>query len=257
MNSSANTGELFKTMFPDSQIAQKFNCGQTKCSYLITHGLATYFHDRMLASLKDGDVKYVISFDESLNRTQQQEQMDVIVRFWDNEKNKVCSRYFDSNFLGHTSAQDLLKSLPSSLTTLNPMGLIQLSMDGPSTNWKLYDELSKDRANSDPDLPELINVGSCGLHIIHRAFKRGAVATGWHIDNLLQSLWYLFSDAPAKKEDFMKISESKKLKFITQICAGFKSKIPKSHSFTTLQGMTQDLLIPAKLQFFCTIAKVL
>ena len=94
----------------------------------------------------------------------------MIVHFLDNEKNKVCSRYFDSNFLGHTSAQDLLKSLQSPLTTLNPMGLIQLFMDGPSTNWKLYDELSKDRANSDPDLPELINVGSCGLHIIHGAF---------------------------------------------------------------------------------------
>ena len=98
----------------------------------------------MLASLKDGDVKYVISFDKSLNRTQQQEQMDVIIHFWDNEKNKVCSRYFDSNVLGHTSAQDLLKSLQSFLTTLNPMELIQLSMDGPSTNWKLLDELSED-----------------------------------------------------------------------------------------------------------------
>ena len=61
--------------------------------------------------------------------------MDVIIRFWDNEKIKVCSRYFDSNFLGHTSAQDLLKSLQSLLTTLNPMGLIQLSIDGPSTNY--------------------------------------------------------------------------------------------------------------------------
>ena len=50
--------------------------------------------------------------------------MDMIIHFWDNEKNKVCSRYFDSNFLGHTSAQDLLKSLQSLLTTLNPMGLI-------------------------------------------------------------------------------------------------------------------------------------
>ena len=98
----------------------------------------------MLASLKDGDVKYVISFDESVTRTQQQEQMDMIIHFWDNEKNKMCIRYFDSNFLGHTSAQDLLKSLQSLLTTLNPMGLIQLSIDGPSTNWKLLDELSED-----------------------------------------------------------------------------------------------------------------
>ena len=45
--------------------------------------------------------------------------------------------------------------------------------------------------------------------------------------------------------------------FIAQICAGPKSKIPKSHSFTSLQGGTQDLHVPAKLQFFCTIAKVL
>ena len=52
----------------------------------------------MLASLKDGDVKYVISFDESLNRTQQQEHMDVIIHFWDNERNKVCSRYFEQTF---------------------------------------------------------------------------------------------------------------------------------------------------------------
>ena len=44
--------------------------------------------------------------------------------------------------------------------------------------------------------------------------------------------------------------------FIAQICAGPKSKIPKSHSFTSLQGVTQDL-VPAKLQFFCTVAKVL
>ena len=44
---------------------------------------------------------------------------------------------------------------------------------------------------------------------------------------------------------------------IAQICAGPKSKIPKSHSFTSLQGVTQGLLVPAKLQFFCTIAKVL
>ena len=123
----------------------------------------------------------MISFDESLNRTQQQEQMDMIICFWDDEKNKVCSRYFDSNFLGHTSAQDLLKSL---LTTLKPMVLIQLSIEGPSTNWKLLDKLSEDQVNSDPELPELINVSSCGLHIIHGVFKREAIATGWHIVNV-------------------------------------------------------------------------
>ena len=45
--------------------------------------------------------------------------------------------------------------------------------------------------------------------------------------------------------------------YITQICAGPKSKIPKSHRFTTLQGQIQDAFIPAKLRFFVTTAKIL
>ena len=59
--------------------------------------------------LREGDVKYVISFDESLNKVQQLEQMDMIICFWDNQKNEVCSRYFDSRFLGHTTAGDSTK----------------------------------------------------------------------------------------------------------------------------------------------------
>ena len=104
-----------------------------------------------------------------------------------------------------------LQSLKSSVTALNPAGLIQLSVDCPHTNWKLFEELTEDGNTSDPELPQPINTGSCGLHIIHGAFKTGAVARGWHIDNLLKSLWYLFSDSPAKREDYMKVSTVKKL----------------------------------------------
>ena len=159
----------------------------------------------------EGDVKYVISFDESLNKVQQLEQMDMIILFWDNQKNKVCSRYFESRFLGHTAASDLLQSLNSSVTALNPTGLIQLLMDGSHTNWKLFEELTENRNISDPELPQLINTGSCGLHIVHGAFQTDAVVTGWYIDNLFKSLWYLISDLPAKREDYMKVSTMKKL----------------------------------------------
>ena len=95
---------------------------------------------------------YAISFDESLNRVLQSEQMDVIICFWDNQENKVCSRYFDTRFLGHVTAQDLLENLKSSLDKLYLAGLIQISMDGPNTSWKLLDELIKDRTISDPEI---------------------------------------------------------------------------------------------------------
>ena len=51
-------------------------------------------------------------------------------------------------------------------------------MDGPNTNWKLLDELIKDKTISDPEISHLINVGLCGLHVVHGAFKDGANATG-------------------------------------------------------------------------------
>ena len=154
-------------------------------------------------------MKYVLSFDDSLNKVHQLEQMDMIIHLWDNQKNKICSRYFESIFLGHTTASDLLQSLKSSVTAQNLAGLIQLSEDGPHTNWKLFEELTEDSNISDQELPRLINTGSCGLHIVHGAFKTGAVATGLHIDNLIKSL--LFSDSPAKREDYMKASTMKKL----------------------------------------------
>ena len=131
-----------------------------------------------MSNLRQSGVVYAISFDESLNRVLQSEQMDVIISFWDNQENKVCSRYFDSRFWGHATAQDLLENLKSSLDKLDPAGLIQISMDGPNTNWKLLDQLIKDRTISDPEIPQLINVGSCGLHVVHGAYKAGANATG-------------------------------------------------------------------------------
>ena len=140
--------------------------------------------------------KYVISFDESLNKVLQKEQMDIIVRFWDKEKNKVSSRYLNSQFLGHTRAADLLQKFREALGKLNLANLIQVSMD------------CSDRALTDPDLPHLINVGSCGLHVVHGAFKYGVTATGWKLDSLLRSLYYMFSDSPARREEYETLTGS-------------------------------------------------
>ena len=88
--------------------------------------------------------------------------MDIIVRFWDTEKNKVLSRYLNSQFLGHTRAADLLQKFNEALGKLNLANLFQVSMDGPNMNWKFFDSLCEYRALTDPDVPHLINAGSCG-----------------------------------------------------------------------------------------------
>ena len=43
MHSADDSRELFRAMFPDSTVAEKFSLGRTKASYIINYGLAEFF----------------------------------------------------------------------------------------------------------------------------------------------------------------------------------------------------------------------
>ena len=75
-------------MCRDSIIAKKYQCGPSKCSYLIWFGIAVFFEEELLSKAKITNAAYVVAFDESLNKKFQEEQIDLLLRFWDNEKNK-------------------------------------------------------------------------------------------------------------------------------------------------------------------------
>ena len=184
-NSPHDITGVFKAMFPDSIIAQHMSCGPTKLSYLISFGIAPYFMDLLLKELKDAPC-FVISFDESFNEELEKEQMDFIVRYF--KDGEVKSRYLSSGFLGHTTAKDLKRALEECTEKLDLTNLIQVSMDGPNINWKMLDLIVEDR-NSNETYPNLLDVGSCSLHVVHGAFITGMKQTGWGIDLLLKSLY--------------------------------------------------------------------
>ena len=82
-SSSNDSNLLFQRMFPDSNIAQKFSCGETKCTYLGKFGLVLHFQQLMMKSLKESG-EFVVLFDESLNSVTQSKQLDVHIRTWRN-----------------------------------------------------------------------------------------------------------------------------------------------------------------------------
>ena len=49
---------------------------------------------------------------------------------------------------------------------------------------------------------KLVNIASCGLHIVHNAYKAGSKATSWEVAHFLSALHTLFDDVPTKREDF-------------------------------------------------------
>ena len=96
-NSSKDTSQLFSAMFPDSQIARQFACGERKAAYCCVFGLAEHFKKLLQDSVTG---PFVVLFDESLNKKMQEKQMDAHVRFWNDQTNQVTARYFNSEFLG-------------------------------------------------------------------------------------------------------------------------------------------------------------
>lgn len=50
----------------------------------------------------------------------------------------------------------------------------------------------------------LLELGTCGLHTVHRAFQTGAKETGWNLDKFFLKEYKLFKDSPARREDYVK-----------------------------------------------------
>ena len=93
--------------------------------------------------------------------------MDIIVKYYDKKKRETVTHYYNSSFLGRTTAEDLLAHFKLGMKDLNMKKMVHISMDGPNVNWKFLDLLKKDFW--DDECPRFLEYGSCGLHVIHGA----------------------------------------------------------------------------------------
>ena len=58
------------------------------------------------------------------------------------------------------------------------------------------------------ELDPLVDVGTCGLHTVHGSLKTGVKAANWTVRNVLIAMHYFLHDSPARKENFISITES-------------------------------------------------
>lgn len=279
--SAGNFVSCFPLMFPDSQIAPKIQLQRTKIAYTIVHGLSPYFKNMLNELIKN--CKYiVIGFDESLNKISQQQQMDLHIRFWNEDEHNVSTRYYTSVFLGKTTAADLLEGLKTGATNELIKKLIQLSMDGPNVNLKLLKDLCAELREGQ-DGKGLLNIGSCGLHTVHGAFKLGIRKLEWGVVEFLRALYYVFKDAPARRADFTKVTGSTTFplkfcavrwvenvavatrallmlphvdKYVTEVKKVNNSLTTTSNSFKVVSTALRDKLLASKLTFFVFVASM-
>ena len=138
--------DLFRTMFPDSKIADQFSMERTKMSYVISHGLWPYFHDDLVREVKRCE-RFVLCFDEQTNN-QNLKQLDLLLKYWSIVKKNVVTRYYKSVFLGHartatvrdcisgclkTDGIELYRLLMIGRDNLNVNKLVEKMIDGEMT----------------------------------------------------------------------------------------------------------------------------
>ncbi|KXJ12053.1 hypothetical protein AC249_AIPGENE28772 [Exaiptasia diaphana] len=196
-HSNAGMNELFKTMFSDSEIASHYSLSAIKYRYLTTFGRGPHFAKQLLNEVKESPAHM---FDESLNTQLQNNQLDAHVRYWSEELSCVKSRYLTSIFVGHGTADNLIEHYSELTKDLDPAKTWQIGMDGPNVNISFHRKLSEQRA--EPQMASLLDIGTCGLHTVHRAFQTGGETTDWKFDQYFTKRHKLFKDYPAGREDF-------------------------------------------------------
>lgn len=73
-------------------------------------------------------------------------------------------------------------------------------MDGPNVNLKVFKDLNQELKESF-DGKALLNIGNCGLHVVHDAFKTGMNQSKWEIMPFLRAM-YLFKDSPTRRAQY-------------------------------------------------------
>ncbi|KAK1896686.1 Zinc finger protein 862 [Dissostichus eleginoides] len=261
-------------MFADSDIAKTFACGDDKTAYITKFGLAPHIKRDLVSKINNGP--FVLMFDESLNQTTKNKQLDLHVHFWEEEQ--VHSRYLGSQFMGHATAKDLLEQVKECVDQLELRSLVSISMDGPNVNWKFCELLQREHAELYGGA-QLVVVGSCGLHTMHNAFKCGF--TMWQLDKLLRAMHTLFHNVPARREDYSTVTKStvfplsfcgdrwvENLPVVERALAVWPSLLqymdavrtkklpnPGTASFDTIAAALKDPLILAKLQYYKALAR--
>ena len=182
-NSISNKSDLFCKMFPDSKIAENFSCGKTECSYVVCFGLAPYFKGLLTKSLSN--VEHIVAFfDESFNKTSKRGQMDMHVRYWDNNHNYLATRYYHYGFVDKLLQSMFLNPLVYADQISAKNKLLQVSSDGPNVNLSFLDLFEEDRKRK--------NWANLSQFFSFRSFWQVFAAIQWkkvHSDLCLQGAW--------------------------------------------------------------------
>ena len=102
-----------------------------------------------LQTAKFRKVKWISSFDFRIRRQ------------------TVTTRYLESEFMGRSTAEDVLQTFLAGNSDLDQSKILQVASDGPNVNLLFLNNLAESR--EEKELLPLFDNGRSGLHVIHNS----------------------------------------------------------------------------------------
>jgi hypothetical protein len=228
-----NLAETCKLAFPDSEIAQHMSLGSAKVAYSVVHGLAPYQKNKFLSDIRKASVPYfTIYFDETTTK-QVKKQLDIYVGYWSDVYEQVVIVYIQSAFLGHATAQHLEQVILEFLSenSLHQCNLLHFSMDGPSVNHAFLRKITTEFQNSCKDALPLVELGTCSLHPVHTAVRKGVESIDFDIDQFVNDIFTWFKLSSARRSDYTEVQQEELLEnigqfFLKPVCSRWLSIEP-------------------------------
>lgn len=181
--------DMYKRMFPDSDIAKNFSCGRTKLSYIVSDGLGPHFKSKIIAELCRPNVFFSLMIDETPKPEQRVQQLDVLIRYFSESQKQVVVEHLQSFNLGRATGDIIAGCVEDALAELPTQGLLCFFSDGPNVMKSVKAKLKRN-VN-----PNLVDIGECNLHKVHNAFAKGLDVFCSDVEELVRDVYYYFKHA--------------------------------------------------------------
>ncbi len=192
---SDHATKLFKTMFPDSEIAKAFACGHTKTAAIIKEALSPHFQKKTVTNLSNPFSLLVDESNDKVDKT-----CIILVRLLDPEVGNVCTRFLDMPVVNIGTVQNIFHALKGSL---NKQGLdftkaVAFMSDTASVMKGCRSGVQKLIRN---EIPHLYDVG-CINHLADLTIKAGVNTLPIDIDQLFIDIFYYFYNSSKRNQQF-------------------------------------------------------
>ena len=86
--------------------------------------------------------------------------------------------------------------------------------DGSNVNKPFLNLLAEIR--EEEQRSRLVDIGTCGLYTLYNGFQHGEKASGWELKSLLNAMYEIFDESPARGADYEKITTAVESDFALQ-----------------------------------------